>query len=87
VVDTWRGARFGNTSRDYQSFPSGHSAAAFALAGVLAWYYPKAAALFWFLAVGCMAQRIIELAHWPTDCVVGAALGYLWAQIGLRIGR
>lgn len=86
-AQTWRGVRFGNTSRDYQSFPSGHTAAAFAMAGVLAWYYPRAALLFWILAAGCGVTRVIELAHWPSDCVVGAALGYIWAQVGLRTHR
>jgi membrane-associated phospholipid phosphatase len=70
-----------------KSFPSGHTAAAFALAGVLAWFFPKAAPLFWFLAIGCGFSRVIDAAHWPTDCVVGAGIGYLWSQLGLRILR
>ncbi|MCB9866555.1 MAG: phosphatase PAP2 family protein [Phycisphaerales bacterium] len=86
-VDTWRGVRMGNSSRDYQSFPSGHTAAAFVMAGVLVWYYPRAAVMFWVLAVGCGVTRVLQLAHWPSDCAVGAALGYVWAQIGLRAGR
>lgn len=85
--DTWLGYRLGNTSRDYQSFPSGHSAAAFAFAGVLAWYYRRAGAVFWVLAAGCAATRALNLMHWPSDCVVGAALGYIWAQVGLRCAR
>jgi len=87
AVNTWRGYRLGNTSRDYQSFPSGHSAAAFALAGVLAWYYPRASALFWLLAAGCAFSRVMHAAHWPSDCIVGAGIGYVWSQIGLRIAR
>jgi membrane-associated phospholipid phosphatase len=85
--DTWRGYRPGNTGEDYKSFPSGHSAAAFALAGVLAWYYPRAAGLFWALACGCAFSRVLHGAHWPSDCAVGAGIGYIWAQISLRIMR
>lgn len=86
-LPTWRGWRPGNTGHGYQSFPSGHSAAAFALGVVLAWYYPRARALFWILAVGCAASRVLVSAHWPSDCIVGAGIGYLWAQIALRVAR
>lgn len=86
-MDAWRGFSPGNISRDYQSFPSGHSAAAFALAGVLAWYYPRAAAVFWILAVGAATSRVLYLAHWPSDCIAGAGLGYLWSLAGLFVCR
>jgi len=67
-----------------QSFPSGHSAGAFAFAGVLAWFYPRLAGLFWFLAAGCAVSRYLDGVHWLSDCVAGAAIGYLAAWLALR---
>jgi membrane-associated phospholipid phosphatase len=67
-----------------QSFPSGHSAGAFALAGVLAWFYPPLAGIFWFLAVGCAFSRYVDAVHWMSDCVAGAAIGYAGAWLALR---
>jgi len=58
-----------------QSFPSGHTATAFALAVGLSWMFPKGRFLFYGLA--CMAglQRIVSQSHWPSDVLVGAAVG------------
>jgi membrane-associated phospholipid phosphatase len=71
----------------YRSFPSGHSAAAFALAGVLVWFYPRLRITFWTLAVGCALSRWVDLMHWPSDCFAGAVLGYGSAWLTLRILR
>ena len=79
--DTWLGWRPGNYSVETQSFPSGHAAGAFALAGVLAWGYPRLGWLFWTLAVGCAASRYLTAVHWPSDCLAGAALGHLAARL------
>lgn len=68
----------------YESFPSGHSAAAFAFAGVLAWFYPHLAGVFWALAVGCALSRYVDAVHWPGDCMAGAILGYVAAWMALR---
>ncbi len=62
----------------YDSMPSGHTAAAFALATVLARRYPKYKALFYAGATLVAASRVYERAHWPSDTVVGAAIG-IWS--------
>jgi membrane-associated phospholipid phosphatase len=67
-----------------RSFPSGHSAAAFAFAGVLAWFYPKLRRLFWFLACGCAMSRYLDAVHWVSDCWAGATIGYVGAWLALR---
>jgi len=84
---TWIGWRPGNRSQDTQSFPSGHSAAAFALAAVLARFYARLAWMFWTLACGCAASRYLTAAHWPSDCLAGALIGYLAAFVCLRWAR
>jgi len=87
-ADSWGGWRPFNTEDRSQSFPSGHSAAAFALGTVLAVSYPRLAWLFWTLAVGCAASRFIQFYHWPSDCLAGGTIGYLcaclWGRVFLR---
>ncbi|MFQ5429585.1 MAG: phosphatase PAP2 family protein [Phycisphaerae bacterium] len=83
-AETWLGLRPGNSDDDLRSFPSGHSAAAFALAGVLAFFYPRLSWMFWLLAVGCSVSRFLDAAHWPTDCLVGAIIGMLAALLARR---
>ncbi|MEQ1904355.1 MAG: phosphatase PAP2 family protein [Pirellulaceae bacterium] len=63
-----------------QSYPSGHSAAVVALALSLTWLYPHGRVLFLVMAIlGCL-QRIIFHAHWPSDVLMGATIGYLVAM-------
>jgi membrane-associated phospholipid phosphatase len=82
--DSWIGWSPGLRSSRLQSFPSGHSGAAFAFAGVLAWFYPSLARLVWTLAAGCALSRFIDNVHWPSDCLTGAMIGYVAAWIALR---
>ena len=84
-AQTWAGFKLINEDKNTQSFPSGHSGAAFALAGVLAWYYRPARGLLWTLAVGCALSRYLDLRHWPSDCLAGATIGYLAAWVTLRM--
>jgi len=57
------------------SFPSGHSANAFALAMTLYFYDKRIGipALIFAAIIGI--SRIFVGAHWPSDVIVGAALG------------
>ncbi len=71
-------------SEKFRSFPSGHSAGAFAFAGVLVWFYPRLRATFWTLAAGCAASRVIDQVHWPGDIFTGACIGYASAWLALR---
>ena len=70
-----------------QSFPSGHTTTAVALAAALVWLYPRGWLLFPTLAflVGC--HRIESGAHFPSDVFWGAALGSLIAIAFLKIGK
>jgi len=84
-AQTWIGFRPGNGEKETQSFPSGHSGAAFALAGILAFYYRPARGLLWTLAAGCALSRYLDAVHWPSDCLAGATIGYLAAWTALRM--
>lgn len=83
TTQTWLARDAANTDMSTQSFPSGHSAAAFALAGVLSRYYRRLAWMFWVLAIGCAASRVLDAVHWPSDCLAGAAIGYVAAWLSL----
>lgn len=69
-----------NNDNEYQSFPSGHATASFALATSLSTHYPKYKTWFFTLAVLISASRIYEDRHWFTDVVAGAGIGYLSAK-------
>jgi undecaprenyl-diphosphatase len=58
-----------------ESFPSAHTASAFALRAILATSYPRGRALWWTLAAGCGILRWIRDSHWLSDVLAGAALG------------
>lgn len=67
-----------------ESFPSMHTASAFAFTVLMARLYPAAAIVFWILAVVCAALRYLLNAHWPSDVVGGCAIGYglgSWAWV------
>lgn len=81
---TWITAPVDLDGDPIRSFPSGHSAAAFALAAVLAMYYRRLRWLFWLLAIGCAFSRYLNAVHWPSDCWAGAALGYTVGWLVLR---
>ncbi len=63
------------------SFPSGHTAAAFAIVTPWVLYYrtPAAYGLF-VLSTGTAVARVARNKHWPTDVVAGAALGFFTAR-------
>lgn len=63
------------------SFPSGHSAAAFALAATL-WLHKKNLGwLFLLLASAVGAARVLAYVHYPIDILGGALLGILIAFV------
>lgn len=69
------------TASDFQSFPSGHAATAAGFCVALTFFYPRAR---WFflvmLGLACL-QRIVVGAHYPSDVLVGTAVGFSFAAI------
>ncbi len=58
-----------------ESFPSGHTAAAFAVASVLAAHHPQQKWLYYGVASAVGLARIRSSMHFPSDVLVGAGLG------------
>jgi undecaprenyl-diphosphatase len=69
------------------SFPSGHSATAFAGATVLSYLSPRAAPVFFVLAAAIAYSRLYVGVHFPLDVVGGAALGVATALLLLAVAR
>lgn len=70
---------------DQFSLPSGHAAAAFVFATVVAQFYPEYGVPAYLLASCIGASRVVLGVHYPTDIVAGAALGVLSAEIAWRL--
>lgn len=66
------------------SFPSGHSAAAFAGAWLLTRHYPRLAPLWYTVAVLTGFSRIYLGAHYPGDVLSGAVTGTAMAEAARR---
>ncbi len=76
---------------DTSSFPSGHAASAFAGALATSRLFPVARIVWWPLAILIAVSRVYVGAHWPTDVVAGAVIGFAvaWFTLGGsgRFGR
>jgi len=68
---------FAGAGPEGQSFPSAHTATAVGLAMALVWLYPRGRWLFPMLAAMVACQRIVSGAHFLSDVLFGAALGYM----------
>lgn len=71
------------------STPSSHTMVAFAGATMLARIFPKARGVYYVLAWGCAATRVLAHAHYVSDVTFGALLGWavawgLWIEVGRR---
>lgn len=69
---TWSGAGL--------AFPSSHAAVAFGGAAMLAILFPRARWVGYALAAGCALTRILAGAHFVSDTVLAAGIGWLTAQ-------
>lgn len=69
---------------DRFSFPSGHSAAAFVFATLIATYYPMFGELAYFMAMLIGLSRILLGVHYPSDIAAGAVLGILSAELAMQ---
>jgi undecaprenyl-diphosphatase len=70
-----------------RAFPSGHAATSFACATVLSYFAPRAAPLFYALALAIGYSRVYVGVHWPLDVVGGAVVGVVTALLLLAAIR
>lgn len=66
------------------SFPSGHTTTAFALAYIMTRYYPGGRPIFLLLAVCTGIGRVVVRAHYPSDIVMGAIVGWGFSMMVSR---
>lgn len=57
--------------------PSSEAAVAFAAAAMLARLFPEASVLWYGLALGCALSRVASGAHFMSDVVLAALVGYV----------
>ena len=69
------------------SMPSGHAATSFAGAVVLAAFFRRLLPVFFVLAAAVAFSRVYVGVHYPADVVAGAALGTVWALVGMALVR
>lgn len=72
------------------SFPSGHTAAAFACATVLIATGIVRGTMRWVLVLAALAialSRVAVGAHWPSDLAAGALIGWLAGLAGCRLAE
>ncbi|HSV97457.1 MAG TPA: phosphatase PAP2 family protein [Spirochaetota bacterium] len=80
-----QGIRFLVDPPDRFSFPSGHTAGAFLMATVITSQYPMWALPLYIWAALVGFSRVYNGVHFPTDVVIGCALGLVTAWIGLSV--
>lgn len=73
------------TPSDQFSFPSGHTAAAFLFACLVANFYPAFVIPVFIWASGVAISRVLLGVHYPTDLVAGALLGTGCAYWGIYL--
>ena len=69
------------------AFPSGHAAAAFACATVIAWSSRRLTVPAFVLAAAIAWSRVYVGVHWPLDVVGGASLGVLVGTLLVLLAR
>jgi undecaprenyl-diphosphatase len=69
---------------DYASMPSGHTTAAFAAAFAIGALWPHARLAMWVYAGLIGFSRVVVLAHYPSDVLLGACAGVCGALLTRR---
>lgn len=82
LTHAWGGPRW--AGYELWSMPSSHTAFAVVLSVFLAAMYPKLRGLVIVLAILVGLARVITGAHWPTDVLLGATLGYAIASCAIH---
>jgi len=82
---TCPGIRACARSLDEYSFPSGHAMHAVAYSLLLGVYYPEFAPLLWSFTALVALSRVVLGLHYPSDVVIGAAIGLLTAESVLSL--
>jgi len=72
-------------SLDEFSFPSGHTLHSAAFSLILTAYYPMSALFVWPLTVVIAVSRIVLGVHYPSDVIVGAAIGAVTAAVSFNL--
>jgi membrane-associated phospholipid phosphatase len=75
----WRGV-----GSDLASMPSSHTSAAAALAAALAAMYPRLTPLVVSLMIVVGVSRAVTGAHYPSDVLVGGAIGWVVTSMAMR---
>lgn len=73
--------------RDFFSFPSGHSMFAFGAATIIFIYNKKVGIFAYFLAAMIAFSRLYLYMHFPTDVMIGSAMGILFAMFSYKIEK
>src|SRR6185295_5614177 len=69
---------------DLDSFPSGHAAASFAIAAVLAKHFPRWIWVIYGLAALIACSRVSRGSHFATDVIMGITVGVLVGSVVAR---
>ncbi len=85
--DFFRGGLPGLLEQRNLCFPSGHAVQVFSLAACLALLYPRWRFAWFAAALVVSMQRVVELAHYPSDVVGGALIGVLGYAATARLFR
>ncbi|MFZ0389498.1 MAG: phosphatase PAP2 family protein [Calditrichia bacterium] len=70
-------------SREYRSYPSGHTSSIFSMMTVIAKQYPE----WWVkypaysIGISVALQRLDTRQHWASDVILGGAIGYWVASV------
>jgi membrane-associated phospholipid phosphatase len=80
------GFAFFKTQAAWNSMPSGHTTTVFALACCLSELYPRGRILWFAYALTIAFSRIIVDAHYLSDVVAGAFLGWLTVRLFVHYG-
>ncbi len=64
-----------------KSFPSNHSLNSFALANILAFYWPSGAVYYFIYAILAAYSRVYVGVHYPLDVIAGMMIGIIFAVV------